>query len=277
MTSYLCAPDSKAILHHRIGAKAKIETLDYQTSIKLKDVTVSFFPAGHILGSVQVRVEHQGEVWVFSGDYKTESDKTCKAFEPVPCHTFITESTFALPIYRWAREEQVFNEMNQWWKKNQEEQRCSVIYAYSLGKAQRLLAGINELQGPIYTHSSIITMNECYLQNGISLPKTIDIQETSETNFSNALLIVPPSSPSATWFQKIGNYADAFASGWMAVRANRRTQKLDKGFTLSDHADWDSILKTIKDTQCEEVIITHGYTDILAKYLTETGMNARVF
>lgn len=276
---YLCAAEGFHVTRARLGNSISLQQLDYGQSIQINGVHVSFFPAGHILGSAQIRVEYKGEVWVASGDYKTEADaNSCKPFEPVACHTFITESTFGLPVYQWQPQQQIFNEINAWWKKNSSEGRASLLMAYGLGKSQRILAGVDASIGPIYIHGSVAKMNEAYLQTGYHLPQTqlVTEEKDKKTDYSKALIIAPPSAEGTAWAKRFGDYSNAFASGWMAIRGMRRRSSLDKGFVLSDHADWNGLLQAIKDTGCERVIVTHGYTQVLARYLTELGYRAEV-
>ena len=238
---------------------------------------VSLHPAGHVLGSAQVRVEYGGEVWVASGDYKLAPDPTCDAFEPVRCHTFITESTFGLPIYRWAAGAAVLNEINQWWRRNQETGKASVLYAYSLGKAQRVLAGIDAGIGPIFAHGAVRNMNQCYRETGIALPDAAGPDDAPKGyDWSRALILAPPSAHGSPWTRRFGAISPAFASGWMRIRGTRRRKSIDRGFVLSDHADWPGLLEAIRLTEAETIWVTHGYRSPLVRWLTEQGKEAKV-
>ncbi|NGZ89187.1 ligase-associated DNA damage response exonuclease [Psychroflexus maritimus] len=271
---YITHHDNVPIVEHRLG-EVNIEGKAYGESFIINNVKFSLHPAGHIIGSAQVRVEHKGEVWVFSGDYKDEADGVCSPFEPVPCHTFITECTFGLPTFKWKPQAKVFEEINQWWKQNQAEGRTSVLFGYSLGKAQRLLKHLNPEIGKIYTHGAIENMTEV-LRNLIDFPPTqLITRETTKTELNGNLVIAPPSAHGSTWIKKMTPYVTASASGWMTFRGARRRRAIDKGFVLSDHCDWNGIINSIKATGCEKVICTHGYTDIFAKYLRELGYDAR--
>ncbi|MDQ6676134.1 MAG: ligase-associated DNA damage response exonuclease [Acidobacteriota bacterium] len=273
---YLTSKPGEGVLRARMGADAVIEGIPYGEPIYLNGVRVSLHPAGHILGSSQARVEYGGEVWVASGDYKVEQDATCTAFEPVRCNTFITESTFGLPIYRWRPESEVFTQVNQWWRDNQDAGRASVLFAYSLGKAQRLIAGVDPAIGPIFCHGAVQKLNQVYRDAGIVLPETHYSGGVDRGHdWSRALIVAPPSCNGTTWMRKFGAASTAFASGWMRVRGTRRRRSLDRGFTLSDHADWPGLLAAIDATGAEQVLVTHGYRAPLVRWLTEHGKQAR--
>ncbi len=268
--AYLCAQSGVGVLRHRIGAGANIRGLPFGESFSMNGVNVSLHPAGHILGSAQVRVEHAGEVLVVSGDYKTTPDAACETFEPVPCHTFITESTFALPHYRWRPPEEVFGEIDAWWRANQRQGRTSVLFAYSLGKAQRVLAGVDASIGPIGVHGSVEPFLPLYRAEGIRLPDAVKVTPESLPDLKGRGLVVTPGSvQNTTWLQKLGPSSLAFASGWMAVRGARRRQALDRGFVLSDHADWAGLLDAIEATGAGRIGVTHGYSDTFVRYLRE--------
>jgi putative mRNA 3-end processing factor len=274
--SYLTAAPGAGLLRARMAPDASIESMEYGQSRKIGDVTVSFHPAGHVLGSSQIRVEHAGDVWVASGDYKTTADRTCAAFEPVRCNTFITESTFGLPIYRWLPQDQVFEQIDTWWRENQEAGRTSILFAYSLGKAQRLIAGVNAQIGPIFCHGAVQKLNEVYRESGIELPPTLPaVEQPKGYDWSRALIVAPPSCNGTPWMRKFGNVSAAFASGWMRLRGARRRESLDRGFVLSDHADWPGLLGAIEATGAEQVLVTHGYRAPLVKWLEENGKTAR--
>jgi putative mRNA 3-end processing factor len=273
---YLTSQDGAAVLQARMGAEARIETLAYEAEITHNGVRISLHPAGHILGSSQVRVEHRGEVWVVSGDYKLEADRTCAAFEPVRCHTFITESTFGLPIYRWQPQAAIADEINRWWRSNQEQGLSSVIFAYSLGKAQRVLAALQPDTGPIYCHGAVQRLNTLYREGGVELPPTHYAAEAEKgTDWSRACVLAPPSAAGSTWLRRFNPVSTAFASGWMRIRGARRRRSLDRGFVLSDHADWPGLLSAIDATGAECVMVTHGYRAPLVRWLEEHGKQAR--
>ncbi len=269
---YLAAPGNNAILRRRLGSDIHLDIVTYGQIATHNGVRVSLHPAGHILGSAQVRVEHAGEVWVVTGDYKLAADATCVPFEPVRCHTLITESTFGLPIYRWAESRAIFAEIGKWWSENQAEGKASIIYAYALGKAQRLLAGLDPRQGPIVCHGAVAAVNNDYLAEGVALPTTFEADETSD--FSRSLVLAPPSAQRSPWLRRFGDHAGAFASGWMAVRGARRRGGLDRGFVLSDHADWPGLLKAIELSQAQTVYVTHGQVAPMVRWLREHGKEA---
>jgi putative mRNA 3-end processing factor len=253
---------------------ASVETLPYGSRITLNGVGVSLHPAGHILGSAQVRIEHKGEVWVVSGDYKVEADSTCAAFEPVRCHTFVTESTFGLPIYRWAPQTEVFGQINNWWRTNRDRGRASVLYGYALGKAQRLISGLDASIGPIYTHGAVEKLATIYRARGIALPDAPHTDGTTK-DWSGAMIIAPPSAHGSPWLRKFGEISTAFASGWMRIRGTRRRRSVDRGFVLSDHADWPGLLSAVEATGAACVWVTHGYRGPMVRWLTENGIEAR--
>lgn len=274
-TQYYCVNRGSGILRYRLGDDISINALEYGEVVKFSNVEVSLHPAGHILGSAQVRVAHGGEVWVVSGDYKRDPDPTCEPFEVIPCDTFITESTFGLPIYSWTPDTEVFDAINSWWRKNRDEGKASLLLGYSLGKAQRLLLGVDRSIGPIYTHGAIEPINEIYRLSGIPLPETTRVPLTKQKmDYSGALIVAPPAVLGSAWTRRFGTVSTAFASGWMRIRGMRRRHAVDRGFTLSDHADWHSLLRTIKETGAEKILVTHGYSDVLVRYLREQGINA---
>ncbi|HET6762146.1 MAG TPA: ligase-associated DNA damage response exonuclease, partial [Longimicrobiaceae bacterium] len=275
--SYLGSTEGARVMRTRLGPDARMRTVDFGEPVDVNGVRVSLHPAGHILGSAQVRIEHRGEVWVVSGDYKTEPDPTCTPFEPVRCHTFVTESTFGLPIYRWAPQAETFAEIRAWWRGNRETGRASILFGYSLGKAQRLLAGLlGGEEGPIYTHGAVETLNRDYRASGVSLPETTHAGAAPKgTDFSAALIVAPPSAAGSTWLRRFGPSSTAFASGWMRIRGTRRRRSLDRGFVVSDHVDWPSLLGAVEATGAERVWVTHGYRDPVVRWLREHGLEAQ--
>lgn len=269
--SYLIAEPSQHVSRWRLGDDAHIETLPFREQTQINGVRISFHPAGHIIGSAQIRVEYKGEVWVASGDYKAAPDPTCTPFEPVKCHTFITEATFGLPIYRWPEQTAVFHQINAWWRQNQQAGKASVLYAYALGKAQRVLAGIDSTIGPIYVHGAVHNMNNMYTKSGVRLPDTVYVADAPpKTDWSQTLIIAPTSARGTPWLRRFGPRSTAFASGWMLVRGQRRRRSVDRGFVLSDHVDWFSLMDTVDATEAERVLVTHGNTPVVARYLQES-------
>lgn len=267
--SYLCTESARPVIRHRLGS-INVETVKYGETKTINGVQFSFHPAGHIIGSAQIRVEHKGEVWVASGDYKIEDDGLAEAFEPIPCHTFITESTFGLPIYRWQPQAEVFQEINDWWADNRAAGKVSMLGAYALGKAQRLMAGLNTDIGTIYTHGAVENVNQVLRKQGIRLPPTQRVRgDTSPKDCIGGIVIAPPSALSSHWARKFKPLSTGIASGWMALRGARRRRGADRGFILSDHADWRGLNEAIAATGAEQVIATHGYTEIFSRWLRE--------
>lgn len=272
---YLTEASGGPVLRERLGPDARIETLSYGERVIRDGVTVSLHPAGHILGSAQVRMEYRGEICVVSGDYKLESDGTCAPFEMVRCHAFITESTFGLPVYQWQPQARVFAEIHDWWRENQARQRTSIIFCYALGKAQRLLHGLNPDLGPIILHGAIERFLPAYRAAGVAFPRTARADaETVQRAAGGSLVLAPVSAMNSPWLRRFGGISTAFASGWMQIRGARRRRALDRGFALSDHADWNSLLSTIQLTGADTVWATHGYAGPLARWLREQGRNA---
>ncbi len=274
--AYLCASECLPVLRLRLGADAAISSLPWGERLSIDGVTVSFHPAGHVLGSAQIRVERTGETWVASGDYKLAADPTCTAFEPVRCHTFITESTFGLPIYRWQPSAAIADEIDAWWRGNRDAGKCSVLFGYPLGKSQRLLSMLNRSIGPVFCHGAIERMNAVYRESGIALPAT-QYAGDSEKGFdwAGAMVVAPPSAFESGWMKRFGACSTAMASGWMRIRGTRRRRSVDRGFVLSDHADWPSLLTAISETGAERVLVTHGYRAPLVRWLQEQGKEAR--
>ncbi len=277
MGLYICTPATAPILRRRIGASIRVRALAYGEEAVVNGVRVSLHPAGHIFGSAQVRVEHRGEVWAVSGDYKTEGDATSSAFEPIRCHGFITETTFGLPLYRWRPQSEVFTEINGWWEANRKAGRASVLFGYALGKAQRLIAGVDPSLGPIAVHGAVAEMNEACAEGGLALPPTLRVSDAEKgMDWSQALIIAPPSAQDTPWMRRFGEASTAFASGWMAVRGQRRRRSVERGFVLSDHVDWPALIGAVRATGAEQVWTTHGYDAAAARYLREEmGLDAR--
>jgi len=271
---YITHHTNVPIIKHRLG-DIQVTGKAWDETFVINNVKFSLHPAGHIIGSSQIRVEYKGEVWVFSGDYKTEDDGVAVPYEPVKCHSFITECTFGLPAFKWLPQDLVMNDINNWWQQNREDGRTSILFGYSLGKAQRLLKFLDPSIGKIYTHGAIENMTEV-IRPMLELPETIRIsRDTKKEEFKGNIVLAPPSAQGTTWIRKMVPYVTASASGWMAFRGARRRRAIDKGFVLSDHCDWQALLTSIKATGCERVICTHGYSDIFSKYLTEQGYDAR--
>jgi putative mRNA 3-end processing factor len=259
-----------------------VQAVPYGQVVTIGRTTVSLHPAGHILGSAQVRVELPGSpVWVLSGDYKVAPDATCESFEPVRCDVFVTESTFGLPIYRWRPEPDLFREINDWWRHNASVSRTSIILAYSLGKAQRVLKGLDPSIGPLAVHGAVHAMNGAYARAGVVLPDAAyATPEIARQLRGRGLVIAPPSALGSPWIRKFadpeGGFSAATVSGWMRVRGSRRRQAIDRGFVVSDHADWPGLLSAIRATGASRVGVTHGYLQQMVRWLRESGLDAFV-
>jgi len=274
---YLAAAPAEGVLRARLG-DVTLQLLPYGERIVHHGVALSLHPAGHVLGSAQVRLEHGGQVWVASGDYKVAPDPTCAPFEPVRCDVFITESTFGLPIYRWCPEAELFAGINAWWARNALHQRASVLCCYSFGKAQRVLNGVDPAIGPIIVHGAVRPLNDAYRAAGVSLPDTLMVTEVKDkADLRRCLVVCPPGAAASPWLRRFGDARTAFASGWMQVRGNRRRGGYDRGFVLSDHADWPGLLEAIAATGAQRVIVTHGSSGAMVRYLGERGLRAESF
>lgn len=272
MKHYLCQTDSKPILKHRLGADIQVESLDYDEPKLINGVKVSFHPAGHVIGSAQIRLEYKGFVVVFTGDYKVKHDHLTIPFEPIKCHEFITESTFGLPIYNWLSETQLQQQMHDWVKHNQSHNRTSVFLGYSLGKAQRLMK-LMEGVDQMYVHSAIHNLNKAIESSGIQLPSAELLSyDFKKEDVQNKIAILPPGLLGSKLIKKIPNAATAICSGWMQIRGNRRWQAVDAGFAVSDHADWNGLLSAVKASEAEKVYVTHGSQATFSKYLNEIGI-----
>ena len=274
--AYLATEPSRLLILHRLGSDAPVTGVAYGQTVDFNGVRLSLHPAGHILGSAQVRVEHRGEVWVASGDYKRAPDPTCLPFEPVRCDTFITEATFALPVFRWDPPEVTVRDLCTWWDEMREAGRPAVLFGYALGKAERLLAEIaRSTDRPVYVHGALTELIDIYRAAGVRLAETRRATEEARgKSFAGELIVAPLSARGSTWMRRFGDHSSAFASGWMRIRGARRRRAYDRGFALSDHADWNALVETIAETRAERVFVTHGYTDTLARFLTERGIDA---
>jgi putative mRNA 3-end processing factor len=299
--AYLATAVSAGVLRSRLGDDIVLQGVRYGEVVEMDGVRVSLHPAGHVLGSAQVRIEHRGQVWVASGDYflsgvDEDHNATCAPFEPVRCHCFITESTFGLPIYRWRAQAEVLGEIDDWWRGNADAGRASLLLAYSFGKAQRLLAGVDAGIGPIVVHGAVQPLNDAYRAAGVALPPTRTLAALRERGagatkgakaggdagaaaggLKRALVIAPPSVLGSAWARSLGEFSDAFASGWMQLRGARRRQGVDRGFVLSDHADWPGLQRAIAATGASRVIVTHGYEAVMVRWLAQQGLQAGSF
>jgi len=273
---YFCAETSLPFLLRRLGDDARIVPVPYGERLRIGDTEVSFHPAGHILGSAQVRIAHDGRVWVVTGDYKRQQDPTCAPFEPLQADGLVTESTFALPIYRWPNPSAVAADIFAWWEGNRAQNRASVLFCYALGKAQRilsLLAGLTDRR--VFVHGAIEPLTSLYRASGVEMLPTDTVAETAKgRSFAGELILAPELAIGTTWMRRFGSHETAFASGWMRVRGNRRRRSFDRGFELSDHADWPALLDTIRESGARRILTTHGYAEPLARFLREQGIDA---
>ncbi len=269
---YWCAAESAAILRHRLGTDIKLRTFEYGEVARLDECWISFHPAGHILGSSQIRIEDaldSSNVWVVTGDYKRDHDPTCKPFEVVQCRTLITEATFSLPIYHWATGQVTAREIFEWWQWNKSEGNTPLLFCYSLGKAQRILAELMRFTDEeVLLHGAVLPLTQIYREAGVSMLPTSGVMDYTG-DLSGRLVLAPPSAHRSPWMKRFKSVSTGFASGWMAVRGVRRGRSYEKGFVLSDHADWNSLLRTVDETKAERVLVTHGQSEILARYLRE--------
>jgi len=274
--AYFCAAPCRPLLEQRLEPGTTIETAAYSQKVRIGSVTVSFHPAGHILGSAQVRVEGDGGVWVVSGDYKREADPTCEPFEPVRCDTFITESTFGLPIFRWDPAPQVIAELLHWWDENRAAGLTTVLFCYTLGKAQRVLAALAEVTDrPVLVHGAMIAMTDVYRRAGVRmLPTELLVDRARQKPLAGELVLAPLLARGTPWMRRLGEFSDAFASGTMRVRGMRRQRNVDRGIVLSDHADWPALLQTVTEVGASRVLTTHGYPEPLARYLRSQGIES---
>ncbi|MEO8403410.1 MAG: ligase-associated DNA damage response exonuclease [Chitinophagaceae bacterium] len=271
---YLCHHLTKPLLQLRLGDNV-YESIGWNEPINMNGVKVSLHPAGHIIGSSQVRVEYKGEVWVVSGDYKTENDGISGVFEPVKCDTFITESTFGLPIYNWKPQEEIFSNIQNWILENNAAGKTSVLMAYSLGKAQRLLPCIEATGLPIFLHGAVYNVHQALVNAGIKLPEAQRVQpDMLKDVFKGNVVIAPGSADGTPWMKRFSPYSVGVCSGWMQVRGNVRRRNADAGFALSDHADWNGLLQAIKATEAKKVYVTHGFQAAFSRYLNEQGIEA---
>jgi putative mRNA 3-end processing factor len=273
--SYLCHHYTRPLLEARLGPH-HFESIDWNEALHINGVQVSLHPAGHIIGSAQVRVEHKGEVWVLSGDYKLENDGLSGAFEPVKCHNFITECTFGLPIYKWKPQQEIYSDITSWIKRSNAEGKSAILIAYSLGKAQRVLAPAAACTDTIMMHGAVYNMHTTLINAGWKLPNGEYVSaETPKDKLKSAVVIAPPGAVGSSWLKKFTPYEIGICSGWMQIRGNTRRKNADAGFALSDHADWNGLLQACKATGAQTVYATHGFQSTFSRYLNEAGIEAK--
>ncbi len=272
--NYLCHKKSAELLRLRLG-EVNVQAIEWHEKIYRNGVQISLHPAGHMIGSSQVRVEYKGEIWVISGDYKTEDDGISGSFEPVKCHHFVTESTFGLPIYSWRPKEEIYTNIRNWIIENHQSNFTSVLFAYSLGKSQRLIKAVGELGLPIYAHGAIANVQEVLKEDGWDFPEVIKVtKEIPSDAIRGNIVIAPGSAEQSPWLRRFAPFKTAVCSGWMQVRGNFRRRNTDAGFALSDHADWQGLLSAIRLIAPEKVYVTHGFQSVFSRYLNEQGIAA---
>ncbi len=274
---YLASEPSRHLLRMRLGPSVDLQCLPFGKTITVGGVHLSMHPAGHMLGSAQIRLEYRGRVAVVTGDYKLgREDATCLPWEPLRCHLFVTESTFGLPIYRWPPQQAIFAAINAWWRDCRQEGTCCLLYGYAVGKSQRLLSGLDPTIGPIYTHGAVEKGTGAYRQTGVSLPPTIAVNTLDDRHdYRGSLVVAVPGAHGTPWMRRFGTVRTAMASGWMTVRGARRRRGVDRGFVLSDHVDWPGLLEAVRLTDPEETWVTHGSAAVVARHLNEIGYPAQ--
>jgi putative mRNA 3-end processing factor len=272
---YIVAEPGLAIAAIRTGGGGRLQPVPYGEPLRLGEVRVSLHPAGHVLGSAQIRIDDGHEVWVVSGDYKRVPDPTCAAFEVVPCNVLISETTFALPVYRWPHPQRVMREIHDWWQTNRERGLASVLFCYALGKAQRVLAELSAFTDEtVYVHGALVPLIDAYRAAGIEMVPTASATTSKKKEYAGALVLAPPSAAGSPWMRRFGEHSSGFCSGWMRVRGNRRRRGYDRGFVLSDHVDWPGLLQTFEETGARRILLTHGHSEAMTRYLLEQGRDA---
>jgi len=276
--SYLCSNESLGVMKLRVGKEQNVQGINYGEKIKIGDITFSFYPAGHIIGSSQILLEYNNKRLVITGDYKLDFDKSCTAFEPIKCDILITECTFGMPIFNWPSPEDESLKVLNWWKKNQEKQTTSIIYAYPLGKSQRILAMLNKTNELIHVHQSLIPYIQEYEKLGVKFPTYESINEEKiDAVKGKGLIIAPMMFQESKLSRKLSPVSEAHASGWVQVRGLKKRRCIDQGFIISDHVDWKSLLKTIKSSEAEKIIFTHGFSEISSRYTKEVlGLDSNI-
>ena len=269
---YISTYETAKLLKERVGENIKIKAFDFGDEFKINGINISFHPSGHILGSSQIRFIFAEEKWLISGDFKLQKDETCKQYEIVKTDFLISECTFGLPIFKWDETKKIANNISKWITNSPD--KTSLLFCYSLGKAQRLLNEISQtnFNGDIYSHSSIYKINKCYKELGIDIKESIKFENKKKIDELNgSLILLPPSLSKSSYLKNFKNIQTAFASGWMSIRALRKRSGYDKGFAISDHADWDGILELVRISEAKNVFFHHGDSESISKYLIEKG------
>lgn len=268
------------VLTHRIGQPEDLTGLAYGESIELGETRITLFPAGHILGSATVRIESGQETWGVSGDFKRVPDPTCEPFEPFDCDVWLSECTFGLPVYRWQPTSEVIAEIMDWWQSCRDAGRPAVLFCYALGKAQRVLAELASARfsETVWLHGAMLPLTDCYREQGVALPPTRPVSEAEKSyRFEGNLILAPPSAAGSPWMRRFPKHSTGFCSGWMRIRGNRRRRGYDRGFVLSDHADWPGLVDTVADMRASRVISIHGNGEALTRHLQEQGLSAEAW
>jgi len=273
--AYLATPETVEVMKLRLGQNQNYTATRYHETHNINGVSVRFIPAGHILGSAQIVLEWQGQRIVASGDYKRSLDPTCAPFEPVPCDVFITEATFALPVFCHEPAEKEAARLLASIAQNPD--RNHLLGVYGLGKAQRVISLLRQ-QGfdrTIWLHGALVELCKLYERLGVKLGDMRPVSDVDAKNLKGELILCPPSATDDRWATKFGNSITSFASGWMRVRARARQRGAELPLIISDHADWPELLKTIEDVQAPEIWVTHGRDDALVHQLTLMGRKAQ--
>jgi putative mRNA 3-end processing factor len=272
---YFAECSSEGVLRQRLGAELSLVTKRYGERFQLGAAEVSLHAAGHVLGSAQIRVRVDNETWVVTGDYKRAPDPTCAPFEPVVCDVLISEATFALPCYRWPETRDVIAEIWRWWQSNREQSRASVLFCYAFGKAQRVLAELMaHTSESVFLHGAVLPLVEEYRRAGIAMLPAEPVVREKRADYRGALIIAPPSAAGTPWMRRFADASTGFCSGWMRIRGARRRRGYDRGFVLSDHADWPALIHTVAESHAKKILLTHGYSDALVRFLREQGVDA---
>jgi putative mRNA 3-end processing factor len=275
MGVYIAHHHTIPLLRLRLGKNIRTRGLEYGEGIDRGGVRISLHPAGHVIGSAQVRLEYDGEVAVISGDYKLEDDGISAPYRPLPCRTFVTESTFGLPVYRWRPQGEVLNEMHSWWRENQRNGRASVVYCYALGKAQRILRHLDGSLGPILAGESIVRTTEVLTHLGypLPIPRLLD-HRLADTVIRQSIILLPPSALSSGLLRLISPFSARYVSGWMATGRGPGARGTSAGFTLSDHADWEGLCTAVRASGARKVYVMHGFASSFSRWLREQGIDA---
>ena len=269
MKHYITHQHSIPVLRHRLGSDNAVDGVEYGEKFYLNGVEISYHPAGHIIGSAQIRLAYENEVWLFTGDYKIADDGVSQPYEPIPCDHLITESTFGMPIYKFPNFGEVYADINAWWRVNAEEGLNTVLLAYALGKAQNILAHLDESIGEIYLHGAVANTNEALAEVGYAFPGKRLTTDIDRTKIRGAIIVAPPSALDTPWMRKLKPYRSAMCSGWMQLRGARRRRNVDRGFVLSDHCDWNQLQQALQFMQPKHVYVTHGYEAVFSRFVKE--------